>query len=136
MISRTRVLAALFSSLLPFAAPSFSQAQTASPTASDLTAKVEELQRELEDVRAQLAALKKDSAATPATTPAAAAVVSTNSASPSLASLLGPTSFSGFVDTYYAYNANQPASRTNSFRSFDGHANQFALNMVELVVDK
>jgi len=37
---------------------------------------------------------------------------------------------------YYGYNANQPASRTNSFRSFDAQANQFALNLVELVADK
>lgn len=138
MTIRTRFLAAMFASLLPFAAPNLSQAQTDAPTASDLSAKVEELQRELEDVRAQLAALKKDNAGSPA--PVAAAAVSpaqsTSSSSTSLASLLGPTSFSGFIDTYYAYNSNQPASRTNGFRSFDAQANQFALNLVELVVDK
>lgn len=138
MISRTRLLAALFSSLLPLVAPSFSQAQTDAHTASDLAAKVEELQRELEDVRAQLAALKKDPSAAPATSAAATnAATSAASSSPtSLAGLLGPTSFSGFVDTYYAYNSNQPASRTSGFRSFDGQANQFALNLIELVVDK
>jgi len=137
MTSRTRFLAALFASLLPFAAPNL-QAQTDAPTPTDLSAKVEELQRELEDVRAQLAALKKDSPA-PTAAPAAAAVAPASpasSSSTSLASLLGPTSFSGFVDTFYAYNANQPASRTNGFRSFDTQANQFALNLVELVVDK
>src|SRR5690348_1470983 len=124
MISRTRLLAALFSSLLPFAAPPFSQAQTDAHTASDLAAKVEELQRELEDVRTQLAALKKDASAAPATSAAAtnAATPAASSSPTSLAGLLGPTSFSGFVDTYYAYNSNQPASRTNGFRSFDGQA--------------
>lgn len=138
MISRTRLLAALFSSLLPLVAPSFSQAQTDARTASDLTAKVEELQRELEDVRAQLAALKKDASAAPATSaaPSNAATPAASSSPTSLAGLLGPTSLSGFVDTYYAYNSNQPASRTNGFRSFDGQANQFALNLIELVVDK
>src|SRR5690242_13201060 len=141
MTSRTRFLAALFASLLPFTVPSLSQAQTDAPTASDLTAKVEELQRELEDVRAQLAALKKDgsapSAAAAATATATAATApAAGSSSTSLASLLGPTSLSGFVDTYYAYNSNQPTSRTSGFRSFDGQANQFALNLVELVVDK
>jgi len=138
MTNRTRFLAAMFASLLPFAAPNLSHAQTNAPTASDLGAKVEELQRELEDVRAQLAALKKDSPA-PTAAPVMAAVASAappSSSSTSLASLLGPTSFSGFVDTYYAYNSNQPASRTNGFRSFDTQANQFALNLVELVVDK
>src|SRR5689334_17554960 len=117
MTSRTRVLAALFASFLPFAAPCFSQAQTNVPPASDLSAKIEELQRQLEDLRTQLAALKKDSSQ-PATSGGTAAA-STTSSSTSLAGLLGPTSLSGFVDTYYGYNANQPASRTNGFRSFD-----------------
>ena len=37
---------------------------------------------------------------------------------------------------YYGYNANQPVSRSSGFRSFDALSNQFALNLVELVVDK
>ncbi len=55
---------------------------------------------------------------------------------PSLASLLGSTSVSGFVDAYYNYNANQPSLRINSLRTFDGYSNQIALNLVELMVDK
>jgi hypothetical protein len=60
----------------------------------------------------------------------------TASTSPSLASLLGPTSLSGFVDVYYSQNFNNPATQTNSLRFFDGATNQFGLNLVELVVDK
>src|SRR5208337_4897191 len=55
---------------------------------------------------------------------------------PSLAGLLGPTSLSGFVDLYYGQNFNNPASQANGLRFFDGGANQFGLNLVELVVDK
>jgi hypothetical protein len=40
------------------------------------------------------------------------------------------------MDTYYGYNFNQPKSQTNTLRSFDGPSNQFALNMIELNLDK
>jgi putative OmpL-like beta-barrel porin-2 len=108
-------------------------AQSDAPSQADLTTRVEELQRELDDLRSQLAAVKKEPAPATAASPTPIASTST---SPSLSTLLGPTSLSGFVDMYYGYNANQPASRISSFRSFDTQANQFALNLVELVVDK
>ena len=37
---------------------------------------------------------------------------------------------------YYGQNFNNPTSRSNAFRFFDGATNQFGLNMVELVLDK
>ena len=43
---------------------------------------------------------------------------------------------SGFVDTYYGYDLNQPHSRVASFHPFDGNTNQFSLNMIELTVAK
>jgi hypothetical protein len=49
---------------------------------------------------------------------------------------LGPVTLSGFVDTYYGYNSNQPASRTTAYRNFDINSDQFSLNMIELVADK
>jgi len=124
---------------LSLSCPVLSRAQTDSAGTKpvDLTSRVEELQRELDDVRAQLAALKEAPAHAAASSPSAAsALASSSSSSTSIASLLGPTSLSGFVDMYYGYNANQPVSRSNSFRSFDALSNQFALNLVELVVDK
>ncbi|HWY70803.1 MAG TPA: porin [Terriglobales bacterium] len=124
---------------LSLSCPVLSRAQTDSAGTKpvDLTSRVEELQRELDDVRAQLAALKEAPAHAAASSPSAAsALASSSSSSTSIASLLGPTSLSGFVDMYYGYNANQPVSRSNSFRSFDALSNQFALNLIELVVDK
>ena len=117
--------------------PAVSRAQTdlADPKPAALTSRIEELQRELDDVRAQLAALKEAPARAASSSPAASSLASSGS-STSLASLLGPTTLSGFVDLYYSYNANHPVSRSSGFRSFDALSNQFALNLVELVVDK
>ena len=54
----------------------------------------------------------------------------------SLSGLLGPTTLSGFIDTYYGYNSNQPASRINQYHNFEINSAQFGLNMIELVADK
>lgn len=77
--------------------------------------------------------------APPESTPAAAPEAGAGKTT--IASLLGPTSFSGFVDGYYGFNFNQPtfspgATATNGLRFFDATANQFGLNMIELIVDK
>lgn len=50
--------------------------------------------------------------------------------------MLGNTTVSGFVDTYYGYNFNQPKSQTSGLRAFDGPSNQFALNLIEINLDK
>ena len=100
-----------------------------------LTSRIDELQRELDDLRSQLASFK-EAAAHPASGTPAASSLAPSTSSTSLATLLGPTTLSGFVDMYYGYNFNQPANRSSSFRSFDALSNQFALNLVELVVDK
>ena len=44
-------------------------------------------------------------------------------------------SFSGFIDGYYGYNFNKPASRKNLYRNFDFNHNQFSLNYAELAVE-
>jgi Putative beta-barrel porin-2, OmpL-like. bbp2 len=118
-----------------------------SQSAADLSKRVADLEKQLTELQGQLSALKTTPptpAATATTTPptATAAVASGTTAEPSapaktdIASLLGPTSISGFVDAYYNYNSNQPATRQSSFRAFDTSSNTLALNMVELVVDK
>lgn len=51
-----------------------------------------------------------------------------------------PIQISGFVDTYYSYNFNQPDSNNNTIgntaSNFDFNHNTFSLNMVELVFQK
>ncbi|MBI4474930.1 MAG: porin [Acidobacteria bacterium] len=45
-------------------------------------------------------------------------------------------SFTGFIDGYYGYNFNKPASRKNLYRNFDFNHNQFSLNYAELAVEQ
>src|SRR5437588_1296456 len=136
MKSYYRIGILLCSFSLTTALLSRAQTDTSAAKSVELTSRVEELQRELDDMRAQLAALKETPTHPASSSPSGTSSLAPSSSSTSLASLLGPTSLSGFVDMYYGYNANQPVSRTNSFRSFDALSNQFALNLVELVVDK
>ena len=116
-----------------------SWAQT-SPTTDELQKKIDDLEKELVDVKAQLATMKP--AATSAPPATAQGVVATPGATPAaapaptLASILGPTTLSGFVDTYYGYNSNHPASLANGTQPFTPFNNQFGLNMVELVMAK
>ncbi len=111
-------------------------AQT-SATADD---RIAELEKQVALLKAELDALK--SANAPATANAALASIApdTGSAKGSplagLSSVLGGATLSGLVDTYYAYNVNQPSGRSSQLRAFDGPINQFALNLVELTLDK
>jgi hypothetical protein len=123
-----------------------------------LLQRVDELQKQVDALRAEVAKLKEERpASAPAATatpapPAAAAAAGAPSTAPAaptsgettvqastpgpLRSLLGSTNLSGFVDTYYGYNFNQPQNRMSGLRGFDGLSNQFGLNMIELVADK
>ena len=120
------------------------------PSANDaIVHHMEELERQVKELRAEVATLKekdsdKPASATPVSAPAQSNAGEQRSARrtrrrlrlPLLAGLLGPTTLSGFVDVYYGQNFNNPASQTNGLRFFDGGTNQFGLNLVELVVDK
>jgi putative OmpL-like beta-barrel porin-2 len=109
--------------------------------ATDLSTRIDFLEKQLADLKSQMEAQKAAAAAAaaPAPAPAAAALPAAPAATPAptgLAGLLGPTTLSGFVDVYYGYNSNQPAGRTTAFRNFDINSAQFGLNMLELVADK
>ena len=110
--------------------------------ATDLSTRIDSLEKQLADLKSQMEAQKAAAAAAAAPAPAPAAAVlpaAAPAAAPAptgLAGLLGPTTLSGFVDVYYGYNSNQPAGRTTAFRNFDINSCQFGLNMIELVADK
>jgi len=140
-----------------------SRAQTQSDTvpqapSTNLAQRVQDLEKELKDLRGELAAMKQSRASGPrpiaevastmpslpasapeplvqGAAPAAAAAVPAPEKF-SLSGLLGPTTLSGFVDTYYSYNSNQPANRINQYQNFEINSGQFGLNMIELVADK
>jgi putative OmpL-like beta-barrel porin-2 len=110
--------------------------------ATDLSSRIDSLEKQLADLKSQMEAQKAAAAAAaaPAPAPAAAALpAAAPEATPAptgLAGLLGPTTLSGFVDVYYGYNSNQPFQRTTALRNFDINSGQFGLNMIELIADK
>jgi len=111
----------------------------AAPAASspaDLDRRIEMLETELAELRTALAAKKtEEPAATPAATPAAAPQ-DKPAEKTTIASLLGPTSISGFVDTYYQANFNHPVGRDADYRAFDFRDKSISLGMIELILDK
>jgi hypothetical protein len=138
---RVLILTLTMNVLMAMAAePALAQSDPGPQASPDLASRVQQLEKEVSELKALLAAGKPaDSAASApaaAAVPAAAVAGTAPAAAPSLAGLLGPTTLSGFVDVYYGYNSNQPAERTTALRNFDINSGQFALNMIELVADK
>jgi hypothetical protein len=110
----------------------------AASSPADLDRRIEALETELVALRSEMAARKETqdaAAATPAAAPAAAPQDKPTEKT-TIASLLGPTSVSGFVDTYYQANFNHPVDRGVDFRAFDFRSQQISLNMIELILDK
>lgn len=108
----------------------------AQTTDAAIAEKIDALQKEIDSLKAELSAMKSSPAPAAPASSAVAAPAETPAPTPTLSGLLGPVTLSGFVDTYYGVNFNHPANRTNGLRSFDGGANQFGLNMIELILDK
>lgn len=67
-----------------------------------------------------------------ATTAAVAGASAPTSPIPAKSGFFSSTQISGFVDTYYGYDFNEPANRTAGLHVFDGPTNQFDLNLAEL----
>jgi hypothetical protein len=127
------------------ASPSETSTATAAsaPAASspaDLDRRIDALETELLELRTELAAKKEaEAAATPAVTAVQAAAPAGAAAAPektTIASLLGPTSLSGFVDAYYLWNSNHPLGNAVGACSFDCRGQSMSLNMIELILDK
>src|SRR5581483_8243447 len=141
-----RSVASVFLTLLVMGvAGAQAQSDSGSPDSAAMTERVQQLEKELADLKSEIASMKSTAAPAPAAVPANAVVATSGApaAAPAdaskptgLAALLGPTSFSGFVDVYYGQNFNNPANRISGLRPFDGTTNQFGLNMIELIVDK
>lgn len=134
-ILRKTVLLLLALGLTPGVSPAL-RAQGPDPAPAgwtDISQRLEEMQKEIKRLESEITELKKQQSAAPA---APAAPAEAPAASSGLSKVLGSTSLSGFVDGYYGYNFNQPHSRVSSLRAFDGPSNQFSLNMIELILDK
>ena len=94
----------------------------------------------LQDEIAALKASEAASAAAAAVQPVSAPKPDDAPQKVTLAGLLGPVTLTGFVDTYYSFNFNQPTFLGNGFGNegqfFDNNTQQFSLNAIELVADK
>ncbi len=116
-----------------------STSATAAAAPVDLDRRIEALEMELAELKTELSAKKTAEPAT-ATPGVEVASPAQGAAKPpdkvSIASLLGPTSLSGFVDLYYQANFNHPAGEFTALRSFEGRDKSINLNMVELILDK
>jgi hypothetical protein len=123
------------------AASASTTTEAATPAASsptDLDKRIEALEMELSELRTELEA-KKEAEPVPAVV-ATPAVAAQDAAKPpdkvTVASLLGPTSVSGFVDAYYNVDFNHPYDHDVFFCAFDCKSQTMNLNMVELILDK
>jgi len=140
-------------SAAPAASAAAAQPASSSSASSETQQRLADLEKEVSALQAEIASLKESE--TPSMRTAAyVEPVSAPSPAPddapqkvTLAGLLGPVTLSGFVDTYYAFNFNQPNTlgtagvlpagfEGNALQFFDANTNQFSLNAVELVVDK
>jgi hypothetical protein len=52
-----------------------------------------------------------------------------------LPGILAGTTFNGYLDTYYAWNFNDPVARVNLLRAYDVSSNAFSLNQADLVIE-
>jgi outer membrane murein-binding lipoprotein Lpp len=116
---------------------------SAAASGSDVSAKIEELQKEMDQLKAQLDQLKQEkekaaaSASVTSAAPAAPAATTPPASKPSVATtLFDSTAISGYVDGYYGYDANHPADRQAGLRVFDNYTNQFSLNLAKLVISR
>src|ERR1700676_2120562 len=120
-------------------------AAAAASSPADLDRRVEELEKELVELRTELSSRKhaeEKPAATPVVKLAQDKPADKGPEKVTVASLLGPTSVSGFVDGYYQVNFNHPAGSFGTsgggagFRAFDFRDRTISLNMAELILDK
>jgi hypothetical protein len=118
------------------------QTATPPPATADINQRIADLERQLQQLKAEVAGQAKTEtpAAAPAAPSNAVAVATAPAAAPGpldgIASVLKGSTVNGLVDSYYGYNFNSPANRTSGLRLFDNATNQFALNLIEVGLDK
>ncbi len=117
-------------------------AQSASPTSpADINQRIADLERQLQQLKAEVAGKTEAPAAAPAASSNAVAPAESAPAAPAgpldgIASVLKGATVNGLVDGYYGFDFNTPGNRTAGLRLFDNETNQFALNLIEIGLDK
>ncbi|HZR22478.1 MAG TPA: outer membrane beta-barrel protein [Vicinamibacterales bacterium] len=116
-------LTAIISTLFFVVYPSYSRAQTTDRDA--------DIQRRIAALEAQLAELK----ALVEQKPQVAAQHEVTEDEKIYLDYLHDLKFGAALDTYYAYNFNQPIGRVNLLRAYDVTSNNFSLNQANLIVE-
>jgi len=129
--------------LLFFLCPLMAAQTAAPPSAADINQRIADLERQLQQLKAEVAAQAKTETPSPEpATPsnAANAEGGAPAAAPGpldgIASVLKGSTVNGLVDGYYSFNFDSPGNRISGLRLFDNETNQFALNLIELGLDK
>ncbi len=137
-MQRPRRFAAVILVIVLAWVPSRLEAQARDLDRAELIRRLELLENEVRELRAALEQTATSDPALAAVDRAVSEGVAAKSASetPPLSRLLGATTLSGSVDVDYGLNFNRPASRTSGLRAFDAPANQFSLNLLQLVLDR
>jgi hypothetical protein len=91
-----------------------------------------DLRRELQDLRQRLDLVEKKTAAAAPAAPAAAAAGDAGAAPAGSWAASLPVKFGGFVDAYYAYDFDRPASRDRAFTTQPARHNEFNVNLAYL----
>jgi hypothetical protein len=124
--------------LICAAGPAIFAQTTTQPSPADLEKRVADLEKQLQALRAELSTAQAKSPETPVAPATAAATPAPAPADPlsGISSVIGGSTFTGLVDGYYSYDANQPANHIAGNHFFDNSANEFALNLIELGLTK
>lgn len=104
------------------------------PDKAEVLRRLESLEKEVAELRGAMA--KAYAPHLGAEASAVVAAVPPAAPEPAWSRLLGSTRLSGSVDIDFEHNLNRPASRMSGLRAFDAPADQFSLNLAELVLDK
>jgi hypothetical protein len=146
--ARLLVLSFLLCSGAPLALAQTEAARRKGPQDGDLNARVALLEKEIQELRGEVAELRQQKSEAPGTIRAEAQgpavsealLPSENTAAPSQSGaaprpertgLLAGATPTGSLDIYYSYNGQQPVSGVSTLRLFDNQTNQFALNLLE-----
>jgi Putative beta-barrel porin-2, OmpL-like. bbp2 len=135
------------------ALPLYPQAQSPQPAITShaeaeqqLEQRVEALESEVSELQAIVKQLEAqnvirtvratDSPATPqAQTPPAAQIATVENSARETPDLLRDTTTNLALDTYYAYNFNDPVGRVNLLRAYDVLSNELSLNQADVVLE-
>jgi len=111
----------------------------------DVQTRLQALEQEVRDLQslvkhlqageAPAAAQAGEAGAAPPSDPPTSQVVDLSSADRSTLEFMRNTTINLGIDTYYAYNFNQPVGRVNLLRAYDVLSNEFSLNQASVIFD-